>query len=65
MWIAFSLFLQYSYILGSVQCETGSRNDKSFPAIPNMPESIGTEWLGSGHPKTWARATLQLAIREF
>ncbi len=57
MWITFSLFLQYSYVLASVQCENCSYNDYSFPAIPNMPGSIGPKWfglqppnnLGSGH----------------
>ena len=45
MWITFSLFLQYSYISASVQCENCSHNDKSFPAIPNMPGSIGPKWF--------------------
>ena len=57
MRITFSLFLSYSYILASVQCENRSHNDKSFLAIPNMPGSIGPKWfglrprynLGSGH----------------
>ncbi len=57
MWITFSLFLQYSYVLTSVQCENRSHNDKSFQAIPNMLGSIGPKWfglrppynLGSGH----------------
>ncbi len=57
MWITFSLFLQYSYVLASVQYENCSHNDMSFPAIPNMPGSIGQKWfglrppnnLGSGH----------------
>jgi hypothetical protein len=46
VWITFSLFLQYSYVLASVQCENFSHNDKSFPVIPNMPESIGPKFLG-------------------
>ena len=45
MWITFSLFLQYSYVSASVQCENCSHNDKSFPAIPNMPGSIGPKWF--------------------
>jgi hypothetical protein len=45
MWITFSLFLQYSYISASVQCENCSHNDKSFPSIPNMPGSIGPRWF--------------------
>jgi hypothetical protein len=45
MWITFSLFLQYSYISASVQCENCSHNNKSFPAIPNMPGSIGPKWF--------------------
>ncbi len=57
MWITFSLFLQYCYILASVQCEDHSHNDKSLPAIPNMPGSIRPQWFrlqppdnsGSGH----------------
>ncbi len=46
MRIAFSLFLVYSYISASVQCENCSNDDKSFPAIPNMPGSIGPKWFG-------------------
>ncbi len=50
MWITFYLFLQYSYIAASVQCENPSHNDKSFPAIPNMPGSIGPKWFGLRPP---------------
>ncbi len=50
MWITFSLFLQYSYVLASVQCEICSRNDKSFPAIPNMHRSIGPKLFGLRPP---------------
>ena len=50
MWITFSLFLQYSYVSASVQCENHSHNDKSFLAIPNMLGSIGPKWLGLRPP---------------
>ncbi len=50
MWITFSLFLQYSYVLASVQCKDCSHNDKSFPVIPNMPGSIGPKWFGLQPP---------------
>ncbi len=40
-----SCFLPYSYVSASVQCENCSHNDKSFPAIPNMPGSIGPKWF--------------------
>ncbi len=50
MWITFSLFLQYSYVLASVQCENHSHNDKSFPVIPNMLGSIGPKWFGLQPP---------------
>ncbi len=46
MWITFHLFLQYSYVLASVQCENRSHNDMSFLVIPNMPGSIGQKWFG-------------------
>jgi hypothetical protein len=45
MWITFSLFLQYSYVSASVQCENCSHNDKSFSAIPNMSVSVGPKWF--------------------
>ncbi len=45
MWTTISLFLQYSYLLASVQRENCSHNDKSFLAIPNMPGSIGPKWF--------------------
>jgi hypothetical protein len=35
-----------SYVLASVQCDNCSHNDKSFPAIPKMPGSIGPKWFG-------------------
>jgi hypothetical protein len=50
MWITFSLFLQYSYVLASVQHENCFHNDKTFPAIPNMPGSIGPKWFGLRPP---------------
>jgi hypothetical protein len=50
MWITFSLFCQYSYVSASVQCENCSHNSKSFPAIPNMPGSIGPKWFGLRPP---------------
>ncbi len=46
MWITFSLFLRYSYVKASVQCENRSHNDKSFTVIPNMPGSNGPKWIG-------------------
>ncbi len=50
MWITFSLFLPYSYIEASVQCENCSHNDKRFPGIQyaNVPTKV-----------VWAPATLQ------
>jgi hypothetical protein len=50
MWITFSLFLQYSYVLASVQCDNHFHNDKSFLVIPNMPGSIGPKWFGLQPP---------------
>ncbi len=50
MWITFSHFLRYFYVLASVQCEKRSHNDKSFPVIPNMPGSIGPKWFGLRPP---------------
>jgi hypothetical protein len=64
-WITFSLFPQYSYVLASAQCENCTYNDKSFPAIPYCWGLLEQSGLGSGYPTTQARATLQLAIREF
>ncbi len=51
MWITFSLFLQYSYVLASVQCENHSHNDMSFPAT-------GVHWT----IVVWAPATPQLGL---
>ncbi len=45
MWTTFSPFLFYSYIKASVQCIKCSCNDKSFPAIPNMPGSYWTRFV--------------------
>jgi hypothetical protein len=45
MWITFSLYLQYFYVSALVQCENCSHNDKIFPAIPNVPGSIGPKWF--------------------
>ncbi len=53
MWITFSLFVQYSYVLASVRCENLSHNDKSCPTIPNMPGSIGQKWF-----RLWPRHNL-------
>jgi hypothetical protein len=52
MWITFSLFLTYSYVMASVQCENCFYNDKSFLAIPNMPGFYWTE-------EVWAPVMLQ------
>ncbi len=50
MGIIFSLFLWDFYVSASVQRENCSHNDKSFPAIPNMPGSIGPKWFGLRPP---------------
>jgi hypothetical protein len=52
MWITFSLFLCYSYVYTSVQCENCFYNEKSFLAIPNMLEFHWTK-------VAWAPSTLQ------
>ncbi len=50
MWVIFFLFLWYSHISASVQCEDCSHNDKSFPAIPSIPGFIGPKWFGLQPP---------------
>ncbi len=64
MWITISLFLPYSYVSASVQCENCSHNDKSFPGYPKCRGPLDQSGSGSGHHKTWAWSTLQLVIRE-
>ncbi len=55
MWTTVSPFLCYSYVQPSLQCVNHSCNDKSFPAIPNMPGFNRTKVVR-------APATLQLGL---
>ncbi len=64
MWTATFTFLPKSYVQPSLQWVNPSCNDKSFPAIPNKPGSIGPKWFELRKCHNLGLTTLQLAIWE-
>jgi hypothetical protein len=64
MWTTASPFLPKSYSKPSLQCANHSCNEKSFPAIPNMPGSIGPKWFGLQPRHNSGSTMLQLVIIE-